>query len=146
MGSSSRRIIRGTGSTRITNRNQGGGKKKWAPPSSVGVPANLANLYATNSVPYNSMVNSMTITCSTQTVDSLGVDIGNKIIYFQNSVLSFSPLIGMTISSGSFVAIITDIKPSGGVNVNTDVYYTSYTGTPPSVSVATYTIKTIGCP
>ncbi len=138
--------MRGTGSNLYTTGNQGGGPKKWNPPSSVGVPANLANLYATNSVPYNSMVNSMTITCSTQSVASIGVDNSAMTITFSNSVLTFLPEAGATISSGSFVATITVIEDSGGVN--TIVTYTLLpgSGSPPSASDATYAINTSGCP
>lgn len=138
--------MRGTGSNLYTTGNQGGGPSGWAPPSSVGVPANLANLYATNSVPYDPMVNSMTITCRTQSVASIGVDNSAMTITFSNSVLSFLPQTGMTISSGSFNATINGIEDSGGVN--TIVTYTLLpgSGSPPSASDATYTIKTSGCP
>jgi len=134
--------IRGINSTKGTNQPQGGGPSKCAPPSTVGVPAGVIRVYPRNTC--GVMVDRMSITCRTQSVASIGVDLGLKIIYFENSDLSFLPEIGMAISSGSFGATITDIQPSG--EVNTEVYYTSYVGTPPVSDTATYTIKVAGCP
>ena len=137
--------IQGMGSTKNTNRDQGGGPSKWAPPNSTGVRANLANVYLANSVPYNSMVNSMTITCRIQSVASNSSDSSAMTITFLINSLSFLPETGMAISSGSFIAIITNVFVDSGL-VTAVVTYTLISGTPPSTNIATYTIKPAGCP
>jgi hypothetical protein len=138
--------MRGTGSNLYTTGNQGGGPKKWNPPSSVGVPANLANLYATNSVPYNSMVNSMTITCSTQNVASVSNNSSAMQIYFLTNSFVFELDDGMKISSGSFNATITDVVDDSGGNTTVTYTLISGSGSLPVSGTATYTIKTSGCP
>lgn len=134
--------VQGMGSTKSTNRNQGGGPSKQGIPSSVGRPANLMRFVMTNSNGGglgSSSVSSTAMVCITFNSISAGGSISDGNIAFPKNTNTENITLNWKISGpSSFFGRVTNIEDSGP-NLNITVQTISGTITADVGTTYTFT-------
>ena len=133
--------MRGMGSTKFTNGDQGGGDSKWGPPSTVGVPANLSGVYRTNSVPY--LLGFRRGICYSITGTAYDVTLETKVIRFASD-FDFIPSIGTFIrATNGFRGQVTDvtIDTSSGEPLTAVTYILLNATDPPTAGGTPFTFS-----